>query len=93
MAAIVFLSIAARLIADWMSAFENNFVNHLDLQDTYMESCDDAVGPVAMTHMSTSKKSYSRLDRMYNSTSLHSHAWVHHVSNRATDVQPSIGNT
>ena len=41
-----------------------------------------------MTHMSNSKASYSRLDRIYNSQSLYQFAWVHHSTNRSTDVQP-----
>ena len=71
-----------------MTPFNTNFIHKLDLMDTYMNSYDEQMGPVAMTYMSTKGTSYSRLDRIYNSSSLYEYAWVHHVSNRTTDVNP-----
>ena len=71
-----------------MDHFSNNFVQQLDLLDTYMESYDEVMGPVAMTHRSYTKKSYSRLDRFYHSSSLDEYAWVHHLTCRTTDVRP-----
>ena len=56
--------------------------------DIYFNSYDEKTGPVAMTHMSTKGTSYNRIDRIYNSSSFYEYAWVHHVSNRTTDVNP-----
>ena len=53
-----------------------------------MESYDEINGSAAMTHMSSAKTSYSRLDRFYHSSSLDDYAWVYHLTCRATDVRP-----
>ena len=71
-----------------MDHFNTNFVQQLDLCDTYMESYDETMGPVAMTHMSAAKTSYSRLDRFYHSSNLEDYAWVYHLTCRTTDVRP-----
>ena len=53
-----------------------------------MKSYDEIMGPVAMTHMSAAKTSYSRLDRFYHSSNLDEDAWVYHLTCRTTDVRP-----
>ena len=74
--------------AEDMDHFNTNFVQQLHLHDTYLESYDEVMGPVAMTHMSTAKTSYSRIDRFYHSSSLDDYAWVYHLTCRTTDVRP-----
>ena len=71
-----------------MDHFNTNFIQQLDLCDTYMESYDETMGPVAMTDRSAAKTSYSRLDRFYHSSNLEDYAWVYHLTCRTTDVRP-----
>ena len=78
----------ANRVIENMDQFNTNFVQQLDLHDTYMESYDEVMGPVAMTHMSSAKTSYSRIDRFYHSTNLDDYAWVYHLTCRTTDVRP-----